>query len=280
MSGRIVRNAVTWRLYQGALIPDSAPHVPITLSSGDIDALLNDSGAYFLRWVEGFDGGKETPFWYVIKDNAPSMEELSANTRSKVRRGLKNCTVERTSAAFIAEHGYDVYRKAFDKYDTFARPADKAAFQSQIEALAGDPAWEFWGVWESGGRLIAYSQNRLENESCNYSTIKFDPEFLKLYPSYALFYTMNAYYLGDGGVRYVNDGARSISHQTNIQDFLIETFKFRKAYCALRIAYAPKISLLIRMLYPLRRLFSLSDASLFRKIRVLLLQEAIRRGCE
>ena len=41
-------------------------------------------------------------------------------------------------------------------------------------------------------------------------------------------------YLNENNFRYVNDGAKSMSHDTNIQEFLIKKFKFRKAYCQLQ----------------------------------------------
>ena len=49
---------------------------------------------------------------------------------------------------------------------------------------------------------------------------------------------------------YVNDGARSISHHTNIQTFLIDKFKFRRAFVKLHIVYRWDIGLAIKILYP------------------------------
>ena len=65
---------------------------------------------------------------------------------------------------------------------------------------------------------------------------------------------MNDYYLNEKKFIYINDGARSISHETNIQDFLIQKFKFRKAYCKLHIIYSQKVKLLLLMIYPFRSL--------------------------
>jgi hypothetical protein len=271
---------VTWRNYQGALMPVGAPHIRIELSNDEIAHLLKTSGAYFIRWVSDFDCRRETAFWYVIKDGKSSLEALSANTRSKVRRGLKHCSVKKTDAVTIARQGYPVYQKAFSRYDTFLQPAAKENFQKQISNLQDNPEWEFWGVWNKKGDLIAYSQNRIENGTCNYSTIKFDPDYLKLYPSYALFFEMNNHYLNQLGLKYVNDGARSISHNTSIQEFLIDKFKFRKAYCRLNIAYNPKIKMAVRLLYPFRRLLAACNFSVTNKLSVLLKHEEIRRSFE
>ena len=128
--------------------------------------------------------------------------------------------------------------------------------------------------------MIGYSQNLVIDNYCDYSTIKFNPDFLKLYSSYILFYTMNRYYLFEKGFRYVNDGARSISHETNIQSYLIDKFKFRKAYCKLNIIYSPKIKLILTLIYPFRWFFSLLDFGPFSKLNILIFQEKIKRTYE
>jgi hypothetical protein len=91
---------------------------------------------------------------------------------------------------------------------------------------------------------------------------------------------MNRYYINEQKFLYVNDGARSISHDTNIQNFLIDKFHFRKAYCKLNIIYRWDIGLIITILYPFRKITTKSGNSLFKKIAVLLRQEEIRRSFE
>lgn len=127
--------------------------------------------------------------------------------------------------------------------------------------------------------MIAYSSNTVNDDIVNYITIKFHPEYLKLYPSYALFYEMNRYYINELGLKYVNDGARSIAHDTNIQGFLIQKFNFRKAYCKLNIIYRWDIGIIVKILYPFRSIFSKFNHKVFNKISVLLKQEEIRRAC-
>ena len=52
-------------------------------------------------------------------------------------------------------------------------------------------------LYAKWGKMIAYNQNIIENNSINYSTVKFDATCLKLYLSYVLFYEMNRYYLNE-----------------------------------------------------------------------------------
>ena len=90
---------------------------------------------------------------------------------------------------------------------------------------------------------------------------------------------MNKHYLNDRRFRYVSDGARSISHQTNVHQFLQEKFGFRRAYALLRVAYAPGIGLAVVLLYPFRHWIDKSTFGFLQKMAVVLEQERIRRAC-
>ena len=118
----------------------------------------------------------------------------------------------------------------------------------------------------------------LNDDTCNYSTIKFHPQYLKYYSSYALFYTMNRYYLAERKLKYVNDGARNLVHKTNVQDFLITKFGFRKAYCKLHIEYSLIIRFIVMFIFPIRFVFYRFNNKFALKINSLLLQEKIRRS--
>lgn len=272
-------NGHNWVLYQGALVPDTAPHVNHAVNQKEVDRLMKESNAHFLRWTSDFDYHHETEFWYIIKDNPASLDELSKNTRNQVRKALKYCRVERTDAAYIADAGYLVRKKAFDGYNNASGSLlDQDFFTSSTARKANDPSWEFWGVWNQDGSLIAYSQNKICGNICTYSTVDIDPKYRKLNPGYALFFTMNVYYLNKKNFRYVNDGARSVSHSTNIQQFLIRKLKFRKAYCRLHVEYSSQIKILVILLYPIRGLIGKIGGNLPRLLSVLLKQEEIRRS--
>lgn len=269
---------IDWKYYQGALIPKCAPHFKIKLNKEEEKELLKLSKTYFLRYVSDWDKEEQSEFWYVIKDNFEGMHELSSNTRSKVRRGLKHCIVKQVTQDDIAAEGYEVYFHAFKNYSTYIKPVDKETF---IKMILAECQCDFWAVYQKDeDKMIAYSQNFIEENSVNYSTIKFDPEYLKFYPSYALFFTMNQYYLEEKNFLFVNDGARSISHDTNIQDFLVQKFKFRNAYCTLHIVYRWDIGLMVKVLYPFLLLISKINNKVFNKLTILLKQEEIRRSFE
>ena len=71
-----------WRKYNGALIPETPPHIEIKTSK--IKAKIKETNSYFARWTTEFDCKKVTEFWHVICDQNLEIEEYSVNTRSKI----------------------------------------------------------------------------------------------------------------------------------------------------------------------------------------------------
>lgn len=266
---------IDWHSYQGALLPKTPPHEDIYLTKEEQIELLKLSRAYFLRYNSHWDCEEKSEFWYIIKDEEENLEQYSSNNRTQIRKGLKNCIVKKVTAQEIAENGYSAYIEAFKNYKTDLQPSSKKQFYNNHIDCKND----FFAVYEKDeNKMIAYSQNIIQDNMVNYSTIKFHPDYLKLYPSYALFYIMNQYYINEKKYLYVSDGARSISHDTNIQDFLIQKFHFRKAYCRLNIVYRDDVGLLVNALYPFKTFFAMFDNKYFKKILVLLKHEEIRKS--
>ncbi|WP_345970027.1 hypothetical protein WCX72_12320 [Sulfurimonas sp. HSL1-6] len=270
---------VTWVLYQQVLIPDVPPHVPVALSREEARELLKRSGAYFIRWISDFDRGKEMAFWYIIKDTPDTLESLGRKVRYEVRRGLKHCTVRRTGADDIAENGWPVHVKAFEKYRSSAGPGSREMFVASIRKMQ-EPFWEFWSVLDPEGIMIAFAATRITEGCCKYDTVRFDPDYFHLNPSEALFYTLNDYYLHQKGVRYIDDGARSLAHDTSVQQYLIRKFGFRKAYCRMHVVYRPSVQLAVRLLYPFRRIIASFRNKFAARVTVLLKHEEVRRSLE
>ena len=267
-------NNIMWNNYHGALIPRVAPHTEISLTDKQANELLSKSNAYLIRYTNEWDRG-DGEFWYLIKDNFGGLEELKTKYRTQIRKGLKNCIVTRVRKEKIAENGYEVYKSAFDNYTTILTPMAEDVFKSGI--LHSD--YDHWAVYtKEGNRLIAYSQVTIIDNICKTTVAKFDPAYLRLRPSEALFYTINRYYLAEKNFLYVNNGARSISHDTNIQHFLEQKLNFRKSYCKLNIYYRKDIRLIVNTLYPFRYLIWRTKGNILSKLSAILKQENIRRS--
>ena len=271
-------NGIDWRRHHGALVSLGMPHVDKPLQVADARRLLVKHRALFIRWEDQFDQLSTGEWWHVIKDELEDFDALSRNTRSKLRRGAKRFEAGTAKRKSILAEGYEVYKSAFDRYQTFEEMHSEKAFQQAIAKLPENT--EFWAVREQeSGQMVAFSENLVQDGACFYDTMWFQPDALRAYAGYLLIHAMNKHYLNERGLLYVSDGARSISHQTNVHEFLEQKFTFRRAYARLRVVYFPGLSILVKLLYPFRTLFNNRSASLLQKIAVVLEQERIRRAC-
>jgi hypothetical protein len=269
---------IRWFLHNGVLLPMVPPHVEFDLNRADQHYLLKKTRARLIRWTNQFDK-ENSKFWYIIKDSFAGFEELSAKTRNQVRRGFRNFIAEPTSFGQLKQQGYQTYLNAFKSYTTFEKPMSEADFVEHISWLESSELYEVWGVWDRVKNYLAgFSENLILGNTCFYEKIYSDPGYLKNYSSYALFYEMNKYYLQEKKFKYVHDGSRSLSHDTNVQEFLVGKFKFRKAFCKLNIAYRFDVLLLAMLFYPFRASIYRRDDSIGRMLAVLLRHEEIRRA--
>ena len=156
-----------------------------------------------------------------------------------------------------------------------ATSISELAFKKKIEKYTTLGNVDFWCVFEKQShKAVAFAINTCYSDCCNYNTMKANPAYLKnsTYPYYGLIYEMNRYYLDELKLKYVNDGARSITEHSNIQPFLIEKFNFRKAYCKLQIEYQWWMKLGVNVLYPFRNIIPV------RTVKAILNMEAMKRG--
>ena len=175
----------------------------------------------------------------------------------------------------LKRNGYQVYLSAFQRYDTYMHPLTVNQFYERLDQL--DPTiTDLWGVYNEQS-MIAYAEVKKYDDMRHLGIIKFHPEYMKDYPSYALFFALIEHYLTDERIKYISNGTRSLSHDTNIQDFLIQKFNFRKAYCRLNIYYKMPLGFIVKMLYPFRVLFSSIPLKFSKKIYLLFYQEYIKR---
>ena len=232
------------------LFPTFSPNTKVNLDRKDILKALKSYNCYLARFVSEFDNPKFSKFWYVIKDTYIPLENFSSNTRNQIRKGLKFCETKKVSFETYKKECYEVYRKSILHYNSI--PVSKEKFE---RIHVPEESREYWIVYEKETQIpIAYSCNLIQEKTCNYTFIKYDPDYLSLYPSYALHYEMDRYYLEDRKMKFVNMGAKTLYHETSVQDFVIKKFKYRRAYCKLNIIYRPIVGIGVKILFPFRKI--------------------------
>ncbi len=261
-------------LYRKAWRYDGAPHEEPQLQEAEWKALLKQGGL-MVRNTYDFDCPEETSFWNLIKDQYGGLEELSGNTRKKVRRSLEKIEFRKISNEFIKSQGYPILKASFEDYPVKDRLMTPHTFEAYMDECA-QKDYDYWGLfdWEDES-FIGFFTVMLWPDACEYGLVAVMPEYKRqstAYPYYGLFHTMNEYYLKELGLRYVTDGARSITEHSNIQDFLIEKFHFRKSYCRLSVHYNGWMKIAVKTLYPFRKIITLP------RVKAILNMEAMQRG--
>lgn len=217
--------------------------------------LLRSLGGLWVQWTDGFGPQAEASEWYalVCRRFVPVDEMASPNARKNIRRGLRRCEVRQVDVREIAENGYETYCAAVREYGLREPLPTAAEFARRV--MSDEPFGDIRHRWAAyhEGRLIGFNQNLIYDDiEVDYTMGKFHPEHLHSYPAYALFAAMNEYYLVQKRFQYINAGSRSISHDTEIQEFLVRLFNFEQAKTNLHVHYRPPLGGLLRLARPFR----------------------------
>ena len=251
---------VTWRLYKSTWIflEESKEEL---LSSEEANALLKKRGL-MVRNTYDFDTKEETSFWFIVKDHLENISELPFSARRNIRRALRFYNIRKINVNEFSEKALPIINSAQKSYKVKSKVTSKKEFDKEIEQYKKDDNKEFWIVErKSDNEAVAIAINTIKEDSCEYDTMRCKAEALKdrTYPYYGLIYIMNNHYLGERKLRYVNDGSRTVTEHSSIQDFLIHNFKFRKAYCKLKIHYKCWLSVVIKLLFPFRNIITIRN---------------------
>ena len=280
----ITIDCVDWYEYGGFMMPAYLPHCCPDINSEMARKAVLISGKPFARWHSLYGLVENSEWWYILRKEAWSLDQCSANTRSKIRRGCKQLESRLLNPAELQEAAYDVCIKAVARYGHKEFLPSREAFEKKIKAAAAMPeTLEFFGVF-SGGRLVGFSENYIQDNAVFCESIWYDPAFLPVYSSYVLTAETLKNYLNERRFKYVLDGCRSLYHRSEIQDYLIQTFGFTKEYALLNVAYRPVFGANMKTAYaakgPIWHLNRIWKNNALDKVGGILKQEYIRRTSE
>ena len=276
-SSFLIHKDTIWCNSNGIIQPIGPAKFDYSISVNEAKYILKRLKGRLIRWTDGFSDKKCSEFYAVICKKPIELEKIPAKRRSEIKRGLNNCIVEKVSTKFVAENAYEVYIRSFDRYRNVRVPKiSEQAFKNNMLATAEfEDIHDYWVVFYKN-KLIAYAHvNLYDKIEAEYTHISFHPEYLQYYPSYALLYKMNEYYLKEMAFEYVNDGFRNLLHQTNIQEFLQKKFNFHKANTNLFVLYDNMLEILISFSYPFKNILKIFSP----KLEALYRLEHIKRQC-
>ncbi len=231
-------------------------------------------GGILVRNVYDYDCGDETSFWYIIKDSFEELPQYSTSVRGSIRKALRTYDYRMVSVDEFVDQAYPAYYEAMVNYRVKAVPASKDKFAEDCRKLHNAEYW--MGTDKASGEVAVMAVSVIIGDTYEERVLKTRPKFMhnSSYPTYGLLYEMSRHCFSDLGLKVINIGARSLTEHSNIQNFLIHKFHYRKAYCHVKVFYKPWLRLAVNFLFPFRRYIPVL------KVKSLLRMEAMCRGKE
>jgi len=209
MGRRVLRRGDHWWFDVSRGVYANFPfHVPIVPDRHEITGLLAGRGLV-ARYCCPVEHGRRS-FMYVCEDRDYCVDQLSNNTRSKVRRGLRRNDVRRIRPRELGQlGGIDLSR------DTIARQGRRAPaghddyWNRYFQAADESDGFEAWGAF-AGSRLAAFLLSCNIDGCVNIFILRSHRDTLRDYPNNALIHEFLLDALSRPEIQLVSYGWESI----------------------------------------------------------------------
>ncbi len=196
-----------------------------------------------VRFAAPLESTGKLSYQIVCDNQRYGLEALSANVRSKVRRGLKRCEVAAVPLPKIADAG----RRAHQ--DTLARQGrdgvlDGSRWDRFWLAAASTPGFEGWGAW-IGDALAAFLVSVTFDDSVEFLLARSCTDDLGAYPNNALIFHVTEEMLVRRRVREITFGLESLEPVGPLDQFKF-SMGFRPRPLRQRIVFHPLLRVVLR----------------------------------
>jgi hypothetical protein len=151
---------------------------------------------------------------YLCRDRGYDLSKLSANNRSKVRRGLKRLVVRQATPAEAARMGYTCY--ADTRVRHHLTPISRGEFETQWNRdVDREPFREIWAAF-ANGEIAALGFVHLCGHWVEIASTWSANAHLHAYPNHALFYTMLYELMHRADIESVSYGLSSVQARRRV----------------------------------------------------------------
>ncbi len=219
------------------------PHCEFEPVESELREVMRGWRCFGVRYATPLHGRGKLSYQITCDNRHYRLEALSANVRSKVRRGLKRCEVGAVPLTTLATAGRQAHT------DTVARQGrtsgiDGAAWERFWAAAEETEGFEGWGAW-TGDRLVAFLVSVTFNDSVEFLLARSCSDDLGAYPNNALIYHVTEEMLVRRGVREITFGLESLEPVGPLDQFKFG-MGFRARPLRQRIVFQPLLSALLR----------------------------------
>ena len=242
-------------LYRNAWIYDNPPNKESFLDKTEVKALLNQGGL-MVRNTYDFDTSTETYFWFVINDKYRGIEDLLPRVRNKIRRADQFFEYRLADYGQFVKNVFPIFEDTVSSYKVHDRKMNSKVFSDFLEQ-SRQKTYDYWGIFlKDTDQMVGFCMVKKWDNCCEIWNVGVLSEYKSegYYPYYGLYHHLNEYYLNKKGYSYISDGSRTITNHSEIHDWLMHYFGFRKAYCKLKLHYKWWFGIIVRLLYPFRNI--------------------------
>jgi hypothetical protein len=195
-----------------------------------------------VRFPAPLDGPGKLSYQIVCDDADYGIERLGANSRSKVRRGLKRCEVKPLSFGELAVAGVQA------NVDTLGRQGRTTWLKGEhwrtyCSAAERTPGMTAWGAY-ARGELAAFLVTVELDDCVEFLLARSRNDFLDAYPNNALIFRVAEEMLGNRGVRKVTFGLESLEPVGPLDQFKF-SMGFRAEPLRQRVVFHPVVRWLV-----------------------------------
>jgi hypothetical protein len=257
------RTACWYDFYRGFYV--SFPHARLVDPGSWELATVFRRVAAGVRYFAPADSRGRQSYALMCRGRDYDLARLSSNTRSKVRRGLSRCTVERLEPKFVRQHGRKIHEDTLQRI----RVREPYAWDPYWAAVEASDAAEVWGALVDG-ELAAYLVGVRGDRYFEIFVARSANEALRHYPNNALLYTVVRDMLGREAIDAVWFGAESLEGQTGVDDFKL-SMGFQREPIRQRIVLHPVLRPALKSSLVVRSLAAMAarrpDNEFWRKLR-------------
>lgn len=218
-------------------------HQLLTPSADELQQVWREGRCWGVRFPAPIEGPGKASYQIVCDDRTYDVERLSANLRSKVRRGLRRCEVGPIAFTDLVDRGLAADR------DTLARQGRPVKLLAEAwprywAAAAQTEGMEGWAACV-GGEVAAFLVTVQFGDSVEFLLARSRSDLLDAYPNNALIFHVAREMLVSRGVREITFGLESLEPVGPLDQFKF-SMGFRKRPIRQRVVFHPMMRALVR----------------------------------
>ena len=241
---RVVTTAsASWYDASRFFLLSAPPHRLYDPSDDELRALFRQRSCLGVRFATSLEGRGKPSYQIVCDTREYTLDALSANVRSKVRRGLKRCTVGPVPFSMLATAGLRAHQ------DTLDRQGRESILSGERwsrfwAAAAMTPGFEGWGAW-TDDRLAAFLVTVTFDESVEFLLARSCSDELGAYPNNALIFYVTEEMMVRRGAPEITFGLESLEPVAPLDQFKFG-MGFRARPLRQRVVFHPLVRSLLR----------------------------------